>query len=244
MIRLQDPDANFERHLVKNAYPGRGLVIGRSLIDEAWLMIYWIMGRSAHSRNRRFAAHGGVLRTEPVDPASVDDPGLIIYEAMQEWSGVFLVTNGDQTRTILEALEAGKTFEDALATCEREPDAPHYTPRISGMLDLRADPPGVTLSLLKASAADPAYTDRATFHPALPPPGLGLCLTTYSGDGNPLPSFTGDPLLMPCRGAPAEILETYWHALNAENRIALAVKRIDPATRSSVLLVRNRFGKT
>jgi hypothetical protein len=123
---------------------------------------------------------------------------------------------------------------------EREPDAPHYTPRISGMLDLRQDVGEVTLSILKANKADPACTDRVTYRPAVPLAGLGVGLTTYAGDGNPLPSFSGDPLLLPLAGSAEDVLDTYWNALNADNRVSLAVKEIS-CRQASRVLVRNRF---
>ena len=184
------------------------------------------MGRSENSRNRRFVADGGALRTEPVDAGRLADPSLVIYDAMLELPGVYLVSNGDQTRTLRDALAAGGRFEDALATREREPDAPHYTPRISGMLDLRGAAPALALSILRASVGDPAQTDRTTFRPAPPPPGFALGLTTYAGDGDPLPSFRGDPLWLPLEGTAEQVLERYWDALDRSNRISLAVKRI------------------
>jgi hypothetical protein len=232
---------NFEQHLQRNPYPGRGLVIGRSSVDEDWLIIYWIMGRSANSRNRQFVAEGSTLRTEPVDAALVDDPSLIIYEAMLELPLLYLVSNGDQTRTIYETLKTGGNFDDALATREREPDAPHYTPRISGLLDLRQSPGAITLNILKANPLDPARTDRFTYRPALPVPGFGFGLTTYQGEGNPLPSFSGDPLLLPCAGSAEAVLDTYWNALNEDNRISLAVKQISTQDGTSKILLRNRF---
>jgi IMP cyclohydrolase len=227
-------------HLEQNPYPGRGLVVGRSAAGD-WLQVYWIMGRSENSRNRRFVADGPALRTEAVDPARLADPSLVIYEAMLELPSLYLVSNGDQTRTACDALAAGGDFEAALATREREPDAPHYTPRISALLDLRGAQPALALSILRASDADPAQTDRCSFRPAPPPPGLGLGLTTYRGDGTPLPSFRGDPLWLPLSGGPEAVLESYWGALDAGNRVALAVKRIPAAGGRSELLVRNRF---
>jgi hypothetical protein len=232
--------ANFERYLRQNPYPGRGLVIGRASEDN-WVILYWIMGRSANSRNRRFAADGGVLRTEPVDLSLVTDPSLIIYEAMLELPGVYLVSNGDQTRTMYDAIQAGKTMADALATREREPDAPNYTPRICGMLDFRGGSPAVTLSILKANPADPGHTDRFYFRVAMPTVGLGVGVTTYSGDGAPLPSFAGDPLLLPCAERAEDTLEMYWDALDASNRISIAAKEIRTRGADSRILVRNRF---
>jgi IMP cyclohydrolase len=235
-------EQNFERHIRQNPYPGRGLVIGRSSVEDAWLQIYWIMGRSQHSRNRRFVVEGGSMRTEPVDVSLVKDPSLIIYNAMLELPGTYLVTNGDQTDTLVETLRAGGTFDDALATREREPDAPNYTPRISGVLDFNKQPVEIALSILKANPANPEFTDRFTFRPAAPPPGLGYCITTYEGDGKPLPSFKGDPLLMPCEGSTEEVLAAYWDALDENNRVSLAVKSIPAAGGSGTVIVHNRFG--
>ena len=230
---------HFTEALQQNPYPGRGLVIGRSSIDAGWVMLYWIMGRSAHSRNRRFVAEGSALKTIPVDPQLVVDPSLIIYEAMLELPGIYLVSNGAQTRALADTLATGGTFEEALASWQHEPDAPHYTPRISAML--RLDQPEVTLSLLKANPVQPAYTDRATYRLALPEPGLGVGLTTYRGDGNPLPSFRGEPLLLPCMGSPEALLQTYWESLDMDNRIALAVKHIPASGGPGTLLIHNRY---
>jgi len=232
--------SNFERALSKNSYPGRGLVIAWSDADT-WLILYWIMGRSAHSRNRRFVVEGNILRTEPVDQSLVKDPSLIIYDAMLELPGIYLVSNGDQTRTIYDTLSAGGTIEAALATREREPDPPNYTARISGMLSFRESAGTPVLSILKANPVDPVHTDRYYYRPAMPEPGFGVGLTVYSGDGEPLPSFSGDPLLLPCKGTADEVLEKYWQALNAENRVALAVKEITGQGSRSRILVRNRF---
>jgi hypothetical protein len=228
---------NFERHIRQNSYPGRGLVVGRS-DDNAWIIVYWIMGRSPNSRNRRFVAGGTTLRTEPIDLVSVENPELIIYEAMLELPGIFLVSNGDQTRTLSESLQAGSSFDDALLAREREPDAPNYTPRISGMVVPENAASPITLSILKANPADPALTDRFTYRPAPPPPGFGYCLTTYMGDGRPLPSFSGDPLWLPLQGDPETILQTYWDGLDAENRVALAVKVVEKGR--SRILIRNQ----
>lgn len=240
-------DQNFDRHIRQNSYPGRGLIVGRSAGNDAWVLVYWVMGRSAHSRNRRFVVDGATLRTEPVDISLVQDPSLIIYEAMLELPGVYLVSNGDQTRTIHDALRSGGTFEGALLTREREPDAPNYTPRISAMLDLRARASQIVFNILKANKVDPALTDHTTWRPALPPAGLGYCITTYMSDGSPLPSFDVDPLVVPLRGSAEEILETCWTALDIDNRVSLAVKWIPvdgefSRLRATKLIVRNRFG--
>ena len=233
-------EANVEL-LRRNPYPGRGLVIGRSSVEDAWLLIYWIMGRSSGSRNRKFVVDGMTVRTEPIDTRQMDNPELLIYDAMLELPNIYVVSNGDQTRTIYDALLVGSTFTAALEKREREPDAPHYTPRISGMLDLREHQESVTLSILKANQGNPALTDRFIYYPASPPRGYGFGLTTYRGDGNPLPSFSGDPLLLPCTGSAENVLDAYWNALNAENRVSIAVKQIAIQNGLSHVVVRNRF---
>jgi IMP cyclohydrolase len=230
----------FERSIASNRYPGRGLVIGRNT-DGDWTLVYWIMGRSEHSRNRQFVAEGGVLRTQAFDPSRVVDPSLILYEAMLELPGIQLVSNGDQTRTLFEALARGASFEAALEGRAHEPDAPHYTPRISGMLALRGETPRLSLSILRANPEDPTLTDRTFFQLAPPAPGFGRGITTYASDGNPLPSFSGEPLVLPCEGKGADILERYWSALDADHRIALAVKTVAPDGRCSELLLKNRY---
>jgi hypothetical protein len=234
------PTRTFDRSIAQNRYPGRGLVIGRNGAG-GWTLAYWIMGRSEHSRNRQFVVKGSALCTQAFDAGRVVDPSLIIYEAMLELPGVQLVTNGDQTRTIADALASGASFESALASRTHEPDAPHYTPRISGMLDLRQSAPRVALAILRANPGDPSLTDRTFFYVGAPAAGTGRGLTTYAGDGEPLPSFAGEPLLLPLDGRGADILERYWNGLDADNRIALAVKTIAPDGRTSELLVKNRY---
>ena len=230
----------FEGHLKNNPYPGRGLAVGRASTGNNWIMVYFIMGRSENSRNRRFVRDGERLYTEPVDLAKVTDPSLIIYDAMLALPGVQLVSNGDQTATVHSALKFGGTFSGALATREREPDAPNFTPRITAMLDTRVAENRLQFSILKANAADSALTDRYTVTPADPPAGIGYGLTTYMGDGNPLPSFTGDLLTLPLVGSPQAILDAYWEALNPDNRVSLAVKEITPGGTCGELLIKNR----
>jgi len=228
--------SNFEHFLSQNPYPGRGLVIGRTGEDR-WLILYWIMGRSAQSRNRKFVAHEGILKTEPLDPSLVADPSLIIYEAMLDLPNIYLVSNGDQTRTMYETLQSGGTIEEALGKREHEPDAPHFTPRISGMLSFRDKAATIVLSILKVSAIDSGYTDRFFYRPSIPRVGFGYGLTTYQGDGNPLPSFSGEPLLLPCNGRAEQMLDSYWNALNDDNRIAIAAKEIsDQGSRNEIFI--------
>ena len=223
-------EQNFGRHLLANSYPGRGIVVGRLETaggDDAWAQIYWIMGRSEHSRNRRFVvgADNSELRTEARDPALVSDPTNIIYDAMLELPDVYLVGNGDHTRTIQDALERSARLEDALSVREREDDAPNFTPRIASMLDLRGHGE-LAFAILRANAADDTRTDRIVWRFPFPPPGLGFGITTYRHDGNPLPPFAGDPLWLPLAGTTEEVADAYWSALDADNRIALAVKVI------------------
>ena len=233
-------EQTLQNHIRNNSYPGRGLVVGRMANGADWLIVYFIMGRSRNSRNRRFAFDGDRLWTEPVDPAAVEDPSLIIYDAMLEAGGRQLVSNGDQTRTLFDGLRAGLSFSEALASREREPDAPNFTPRITAMIDFNTPEGAISLSILKASRCDTALTDRMTYRPANPPAGLGYGLTTYMGDGNPLPGFTGDPLLLPLAGGARDVLDTYWNALNEENRVSLAIKQIDVTGRCTGIFVRNR----
>ena len=232
---------SFSAHIEQNPYPGRGLVIGRAPNGD-WIQLYWIMGRSEGSRNRVFVAEGPELRTAPWDAApALGDRSLTLYEAMLELPGVYLVTNGDQTRTAADGIAAGQSFEVALSSREREHDAPHYTPRINGLLDFRGATPELAISILKAHPADPAETDRFHYRFRPPPPGLGLGITTYRGDGDPLPPFQGEPLWLPLDGGAEEVLERYWQALDSDNRVALAVKRIDPEGKASgAISVRNR----
>ncbi len=224
-------EQNFGRHLMANSYPGRGIVVGKLESEnegDVWVQIYWIMGRSENSRNRRFAIGGELdteLRTEARDPALVSDPTNIIYEAMLELPNIYLVSNGDHTRTIKETIERSARFEDALAVREREDDAPNYTPRIAAMLDLRGRG-GLSMALLRANAADHDQTDRIVWRLPFPPEGLGYGITTYRHDGNPLPPFAGDPLWLPLPGNPEEVANAYWNALDEDNKIALAVKVI------------------
>lgn len=227
-------EQNFGRHLAANSYPGRGIVVGR--LDsggdsDVWVQIYWIMGRSENSRNRRFVVggeDGSELRTEVRDPDLVSDPTNIIYDAMLESPDVYYVSNGDHTRTIRDAVERSARFEDALAVRERENDPPNYTPRIAAMLDLRGHG-GLAFAILRANAADHDLTDRIVWRYPFPPRGLGYGITTYRHDGNPLPPYAGDPLWLPLSGSFHNVADQYWNALDPDNRIALAVKVVDGA---------------
>ena len=233
-------EQNFGRHLLANSYPGRGIVVGRLETDDeddVWVQVYWIMGRSENSRNRRLVVggeHGAELRTEARDPALVSDPTNIIYDAMLESPDLYYVSNGDHTRTVKETVERSARFEDALAVREREDDAPNYTPRIAAILDLRGQGE-LAIAILRANAADQDQTDRVVWRLPFPPKGLGYGITTYRHDGNPLPPFAGDPLWLPLPGSAEEVADTYWNALNQQNKIALAVKVIRSGSSRIVL---------
>ena len=234
---------NLERHLGGNPYPGRGLVIGQS-DQEQWIQLYWIMGRSPNSRNRIFAAQGDILRTEAADPSKVKDPSLIIYNAIRRSGKRFIVTNGKQTDTVFDGFGARHSFVDSLMTEHHEPDAPNFTPRISGCLDLSSGDASIWLSVIEASPFDAGSSGHHFFHYASVPPGYGYCVTTYQGDGDPLPSFEGSPLLMPLRGSPDEISQAYWNVLDEENRISLAVQRIDADGVIASIAVINKYTTT
>ncbi len=219
--------ANLRERLADNPYPGRGIVLGRS--DRGhWVQVYWIMGRSVNSRNRVFVRDQDIVRTQAADPSKVEDPSLIIYNAMRRLGPLCLVTNGAQTDGLYDGMAQGLTFTEALAKWQHEPDAPNFTPRISGALDLSSGE--VWLSLIKASPFTPSACEHHFYRYTHMDPGTGYTVTTYSGDGNPLPSFSGPPYLTPLRGDAGTIAATFWDALNAENRISLAVREVDPDT--------------
>lgn len=216
---------NLDR-LAANPYPGRGIVLGCTARGDALVQLYWIMGRSANSRNRRFVADGPRLRTEPVDASRVERPELVIYTAMDVVGDHHVVTNGDHTDTIVHGLQAGEAPAAALASRHHEPDGPHYTPRIAG--GIRTAEGTAWLAIVKADPADPARSLRYHFAYEALEPGFGWGITTYAGDGDPLPSFSGEPLALPLSVAPEALAEHYWAKLHPENRVALACKLLTP----------------
>lgn len=228
------------RELADNPYPGRGIVIGMAPGGEP-VQIYWIMGRSENSRNRVFEADGGTLRTAAADPGKMANPELVIYTAMRELPGHFVVTNGDHTEALAEGLAAGRTFAESLMACAHEPDGPHWTPRIAGAHALSRERVSGHLAVIKADPADTGRSLRQFFHYQGFAPGLGWCVTTYRGDGTPLPSFAGEPYPLPLSGDSEALADEYWGCLNGDNRVALAVKSIDPGGGTSTLTIRNRF---
>jgi hypothetical protein len=231
-------NANLEA-LRKNSYPGRGIVIGLTPDGRHFVQVYWIMGRSENSRNRVFVREGEAVRTAPFDAAKVKDPSLIIYNVARVCGRAHIVTNGDQTDTIHDSLKQGQTFEQALYTRTYEPDAPNYTPRISGIVDLDGAH-AYQLAVLKTLGGDPALPARFVCSYAKGIRGVGHMLTTYRGDGNPLPSFEGDPQPVPVPEALHAVLDLYWTALNADNKVALMVKFIDAQTGKAEVAIVNK----
>lgn len=227
--------------LQDNAYPGRGIVIGLTPDGTRYVQVYWIMGRSENSRNRVFIQEeNGFVRTEAKDPAKLTDPSLIIYYPVRHREQAHIVTNGDQTDTIFEHLSTGSGFEQALTTRTWEPDAPNYTPRISGLVDLADANCAYKLSILKTNNGDPSQTMRHFFHYEQGIAGFGHCIHTYAGDGNPLPSFQGEPVLMPLFDDADQTASFYWERLNEENKISLLVKTIDKSTGEASLRILNK----
>lgn len=238
--RAAQADAYLNR-LRENAYPGRGIVIGMTPDGTRLVQVYWIMGRSENSRNRVFIQEeSGFVRTEAKDPAKLTDPSLIIYYPAKHKDGKHIITNGDQTDTIYDELQSGGTFESALNRRTYEPDAPNFTPRISGIVDLGDPQFAYKLSILKSSGNTEDQTLRHvyTYEKALP--GFGHVIHTYEGDGNPLPSFQGEPQLVPLFDDAQQIADTYWSLLNEENKISLLVKTIRLGSGAAELLIVNK----
>ena len=231
---------NLEQRLRENSYPGRGIVIGRNQ-RQNWIQVYWIMGRSANSRNRIFVLENGILRTEAADPAKLEDPSLIIYNAMRASGRRFIVSNGTHTDALCQGMEREQPFAEILLNENHEPDGPNFTPRISGCVDLSRAGPRAWLSIIKASSFDANLSEHHFFHYAATKPGYGYAITTYQGDGEPLPSFEGAPFLLTLQGSAEQIAESLWSALDSNNRISLAVRWIDPSTLRSGVVVINRY---
>jgi IMP cyclohydrolase len=218
--------ANFEK-LRKNKYPGRGIIIGMTPDSRHMVQVYWIMGRSENSRNRVFAEDDGFVRTKAFDESKLSDPSLIIYYPVKHLHGRHIVTNGDQTDTIYDALAEGCGFESALEARSFEPDAPHFTPRISGIVNMEGSPYAYQLSILKSGNASGDFCSRYYFNYEKGIPGTGHCIHTYSGDGNPLPSFSGEPYELELFDDIGETARYYWNALDESNKVSLLVKYIE-----------------
>ena len=229
------------KELGATTYPGRGIVIGRSKDGKKAVTAYFIMGRSANSRNRVFVEDGEGIRTQAFDPSKLEDPSLIIYAPVRVLGNKTIVTNGDQTDTIYELMDKQQTFEQALRTREFEPDAPNYTPRISGVMHVENGTYGYQMSILKSNNGDPSQCNRYTFSYDNCVAGEGHFIHTYMGDGTPLPSFVGEPeqVEIPC-GTPAELADLLWDSLNAENKVSLFVRYIDRKTGDWETVIKNK----
>ena len=216
--------------LKENSYPGRGIIIGRTPDGKKAVTAYFIMGRSENSRNRVFVEDGEGIRTQAFDPSKLTDPSLIIYAPVRVLGNKLIVTNGDQTDTIYDLMKEGKTFEESLRSREFEPDGPNYTPRISGVLEFANGDFDFSMSILKSDDGDPAACNRYTFAYSNPIAGKGRFIHTYMADGNPLPSFAGEPELVNVCDDINEYTNLLWNSLNADNKVSLFVRYVDLAT--------------
>lgn len=223
---------SIETELQGNVYPGRGIIIGRSQNGSYAVTAYFIMGRSENSRNRIFVEEGEGIRTEAFDPSKLTDPSLIIYAPVRVLGNQTIVTNGDQTDTVYELMSQQMTFEQALRTREFEPDAPNYTPRISGILHVEDGAYHYEMSILKSNNGNPSACNRYTFAYENPAAGEGHFIHTYMGDGDPLPSFEGEPELISVGDDIDAYTKMLWENLNEDNKVSLFVRYIDIATGS------------
>ena len=229
--------------LSSNAYPGRGIVIGKSEDGTKAVTAYFIMGRSENSRNRVFVTDGEGIRTEAFDPSKLVDPSLIIYAPVRVLGNKTIVTNGDQTDTIYEGMDKQLTFEQSLRCREFEPDAPNYTPRISGIMHIENGTYNYALSILKSNQGDPDSCHRFTFAYENPKAGEGHFIHTYVGDGNPLPSFEGEPTWVAIPGDIDFFTDLVWNNLNEDNKVSLFVRYIDLATGTYETRIVNKHQK-
>ena len=213
--------------LSATTYPGRGIVIGKTPDGKHAAIAYFIMGRSENSRNRVFVEEGEGIRTQAFDPSKLEDPSLIIYAPVRVLGNKTIVTNGDQTDTVYDLMDKGYTFEQALQTREFEPDAPNYTPRISGILHIEEGKFNYDMSILKSNNGNPDACNRYTFAYENPVNGEGHFIHTYMGDGNPLPSFEGEPTLVDIPDDMDAFAELVWNNLNEDNKVSLFIRYIN-----------------
>ena len=218
------------KELSSNAYPGRGIVIGKTKDGKKAVTAYFIMGRSSNSRNRVFVTEGEGIRTEAFDPSKLEDPSLIIYAPVRVLGNKTIVTNGDQTDTIYEEMDKQLTFEQSLRSREFEPDGPNYTPRISGVMHIENGTYNYAMSILKSNNGNPEACNRYTFAYENPVAGEGHFIHTYMHDGNPLPSFEGEPKLVEIDGDIDQFTDMVWNNLNQDNKVSLFVRFIDIET--------------
>ena len=221
---------SLEKELKENSYPGRGIVIGRSADGSKAVTAYFIMGRSENSRNRVFVEDGEGIRTQAFDPSKLTDPSLIIYAPVRVLGNKTIVTNGDQTDTIYEGMDRQLTFEQSLRSREFEPDGPNYTPRISGVMHVENGKYSYAMSILKSNNGNPESCNRYTFAYENAAAGEGHFIHTYKCDGNPLPSFEGEPKLIAIPDDMDAFTDTLWNSLNEDNKVSLFVRYIDIAT--------------
>ena len=221
---------SLRQYLTGNSYPGRGIILGKTPDGTKAAAAYFIMGRSENSRNRIFVEDGEGIRTQAFDPSKMKDPSLVIYAPVKVLGNKTIVTNGDQTDTIYELMDKQQTFEQALRTREFEPDGPNYTPRISGIMHVTPGEYNFALSILKSDNGDPASCLRYTYAYHNPKCGQGRFIHTYQKDGNPLPSFEGEPRLVEVENDIDVFTRLIWESLNEENKISLFVRYIDIAT--------------
>ena len=225
--------------LESNPYPGRGIVLGRDNAGTHAVAAYFIMGRSENSRNRIFSPARDGIRTEAHDPSKMTDPSLIIYHPVRQVGRSLVVTNGDQTDTIRQYLQEGRTFAEALRSREFEPDVPNYTPRISGLLSPDGNFPP---SILKSADGNPGCCCRYFYTYDHPLPGEGRFIHTYQGDGSPLPSFEGEPVRVALDAPdPESLADQLWDALNGDNKVSLFVRYVELESGAYQDAIRNKF---
>ena len=215
--------------LRQNSYPGRGIVIGRSADGKKAVTAYFIMGRSVNSRNRVFVEEGRGIRTQAFDPSKLIDPSLIIYAPVRVLGNKTIVTNGDQTDTIYEGMDKQMTFEQSLRSRAFEPDGPNFTPRISGIMHIEDGKYNYAMSILKSNEGNPESCCRYTYAYEAPAAGEGRFIHTYMQDGDPLPSFEGEPKRVKISGDIDEFTQEIWESLNEDNKVSLFVRFIDIA---------------
>lgn len=220
---------DLKKELSANAYPGRGIVLGKSADGKSAVIAYFIMGRSENSRNRVFETQEDGIRTKAFDPAKLTDPSLVIYAPVRVLDSETVVTNGDQTDTVIEFLQDGGTFEEALRTRTFEPDGPNFTPRISGIVSVKEHDFTYKLSILKSTDGDPGAVQRYFFEYE-PTTALGHFIHTYRCDGNPIPSYEGEPTPVVLEGDIDAFAQDMWNHLNEENKVSLFVRYIDLET--------------
>ena len=231
---------SIEQELKSNAYPGRGIILGKSPDGKKAVAAYFIMGRSENSRNRVFVEEGEGIRTQAYDPSKLTDPSLIIYAPVRVLGNKTIVTNGDQTDTIYEGMDRQLTFEQSLRQREFEPDAPNYTPRISGIMHVENGTYNYAMSILKSSDGDPSGCNRYTFAYENPKAGEGHFIHTYMHDGDPLPSFEGEPKRIAVPDDIEEFTKLLWNSLNEENKVSLFVRYIDIETGAHETTITNK----